>query len=769
MNDKILYIEQNAIESSLLTELQQKTLHELQRLSGGVWTNFNAHDPGVTTSDAANNVLSELNYKLGFDLIDYLVQKQVNFEPEGYGMYIPEKVYPTTPVTLKDYRKLLLSCFPTLEDVIVELNSEKRFVIKAVPLSLQIEGDRQEQNVTEKIKDLFNSNRNLCEALESVTLSEREKLYLHSEITVRSKEDVTTVLAQVYWNILSYLSGGFYFEKYENLLNDELHWEELLEGPVLKKQLVFPRQENTMSELYDILCKIDEVKEFKTCYLAKSLGDLKNIISDFKRGYSLFIPTKKDELKVKIRIDGVEVEMTDSDFDDFINKLRTLYLLNRSSHDSNDSDRELSRKFIPTGLYRHVYDHRNIARDFPECYKVSLPLSDKNCNKQFYGYLKLFDLILQRGLKELGEIKNLLSIKTDAPVLSKIDLITPSMGISVSEKDRYRKAFVLKNQYLDLLDHLYGVESNPEWMKWVKEGTETEDDFLKRRMNFLRNAPWLLQTRSKAYNIYKLRSKENIPTIKAYLSFLLGMNIDENIPAGNVLSRYNLELVEDGTDEQQVLRKELKLGEVYEEVVNSSNWQIDESTVGVRPEENRETDYRSFLKDSSLFNSRKINSELFRFGIDIVNYRIIPGGDEFELIFLNRKRQTLEPLARSTDKNELRYWAIMLTHFLYDMNSQSEVVYVLENHLFSTKEMSVSFVFSASSVKFSSIVFQKNIMQFIRSLLPAHLISRVYWLTQANMSSFEAAYKEWGDALLKNETNRFEIEKKIKEILNTAS
>lgn len=769
MNDKILYIEQNAIESSLLTELQQKTLHELQRLSGGVWTNFNAHDPGVTTSDAANNVLSELNYKLGFDLIDYLVLKQVNFEPEGYGMYIPEKVYPTTPVTLKDYRKLLLSYFPTLEDVIIELSPERRFVIKAIPSSL-IVGNRQD--VTAEIKDLFNSNRNLCEALESVTLSEREKLYLHSEITVRSKEDVTTVLAQVYWKILSYLSGGFRFEKYENLLDGEFYWEELFEGPVVKKQLIIPQQENTMAELYGILCQIDGVKGFKTCYLAKSLGDLKNIISDFKKGYSLFIPTNKDELKVKIRIDEVEVEITKSDFDDFIKKLKTLYLLNRSSYGSNDSDTELSRKFLPTGLYRHVYDYRTIAKDFPACYRVSLPLSDEKCNKQFYGYLKLFDLILQRGLKELSEIKNLLSIKTDGAVLSNIDLITSSMGISVSEKDRYRKVFVLKNQYLDFLDHLYGVESNPELMEWLKAGTETEDDFLKRRMSFLRNVPWLLQTRSKAYNIYKPRSKENVPTIKAYLSFLLGMNMDEDILAGNVLSRYNLELVEDRKGEQKVLQKgvQLKLVEVYEEVVNSSNWKIDESAIIVRTGEDREADYRNVLKSLSIFNSGKIDSELFRNGIDIANYRIIHSGNEFELIFVNRKKQTLDPLARSIDKNELKNWAIMLTHFLYDMNSQSEVVYVLENHLFSTREMSVSFVFSASSARFSSIVFQKNIMKFIRSLLPAHLILRVYWLTQANMSLFEAAYKEWTDALMKNETNKFEsIEKKIKEILNPVS
>lgn len=39
------YIEQQPEEDALYTKLQRQTQEEAQRLSGAVWTDYNAHDP----------------------------------------------------------------------------------------------------------------------------------------------------------------------------------------------------------------------------------------------------------------------------------------------------------------------------------------------------------------------------------------------------------------------------------------------------------------------------------------------------------------------------------------------------------------------------------------------------------------------------------------------------------------------------------------------------------------------------------------------------
>ena len=74
------YIEQQAAEDALYTRLQQQTLAEVQRMSGKVWTDYNAHDPGVTLADIANYALAELDYKLGFGVADSLTEAGKPFD-----------------------------------------------------------------------------------------------------------------------------------------------------------------------------------------------------------------------------------------------------------------------------------------------------------------------------------------------------------------------------------------------------------------------------------------------------------------------------------------------------------------------------------------------------------------------------------------------------------------------------------------------------------------------------------------------------------------
>ena len=120
MDGKEPYIRQQEEGENLYSRLQKKTLEEVQRLSGKVWTDFNVHDPGVTLADIANYALTETSYKLGFDLADYLTGEGENFNPKRFGLFPPDEVYTTAPVTTEDYRRLFFSHIPELENVWVE-------------------------------------------------------------------------------------------------------------------------------------------------------------------------------------------------------------------------------------------------------------------------------------------------------------------------------------------------------------------------------------------------------------------------------------------------------------------------------------------------------------------------------------------------------------------------------------------------------------------------------------------------------------------------
>lgn len=106
--------------------------------------------------DVTNYALTEMDYKLGFDIQDYLTTSNGKLPLEIYGLFAPKKIYPIAPVTCDDYRKLLYAHFPTLHNIYV--NSDRttgNFDIK-VTLS-PFDGG---QDILKQIRECFHAHRN---------------------------------------------------------------------------------------------------------------------------------------------------------------------------------------------------------------------------------------------------------------------------------------------------------------------------------------------------------------------------------------------------------------------------------------------------------------------------------------------------------------------------------------------------------------------------------------------------------------------------------
>lgn len=763
MDDNYLNIKPRDTVDSLSVSLQKMTLHQLQHLSGKRWTNFNVSDSGLMIGDVFNYALSEIDYKLGFNLIDYLTPEQTAFIPEKYGMYLPEEVYPTTPVTLKDYQTLFLSSIPELDAIKIELSSSGSYIAKYAisPLS-QISNEETEQ----KIKRVFHANRNLCEMLEEVRLRERSCLYFHSEFEILSGQKVENILAQIYWEIMSYLNGNLSIKHYEELESNGLSWEDSLDGTICGKKLLVPQQANTMEELRGILSKIDGVKEFKTCYLAKSTANLEEVVSEFTNDdYQLFAPQEVKDFKVKISIEGVEVGITD--LESFKRELNTLYLFNHFSvhSDKNNIKTKVSRKYVPKGRYRDVFHHRSIFNDLPAYFNANLSQANiQTKNKQLEVYLSLFDLIMQRGLKELAEVKNLLSIDDDNhTLLSKMRLFTE--GMTFGEGNEFRDVYALKNQYLNFLDHLYGVDSYPFWLRGFYDDGEDKDTVIKRRIRFLSHIPFLTQTRSRAYNMFEECSEKNIPTIKLYLLLLLDMTMDGNLSVGRFSPGRSLEVVE---DIKALMSGNLSIRKIDEETLELSRWESIQLETSLYNHLNIQSENDRLLNQLDIFSEGKIGGFLFREGTSISNYYIVPSEaqtDQYILVFKDLKDGLTQELMKSDQKDELKRAANLLRDFLVEQNRQSEIIYILEHQLFGSSVPAISFVFSARSIRFTSLDFRAACQQLIETLLPAHIKVYFHWLNKDDMKLFEGYHKQWTDALLTNSSELGEARNKILEML----
>ena len=697
---------QQAEEDALYTKLQTQTLEEVQRLAGKVWTDYNVHDPGVTTGDITNHALVELDYKLGFPLTDYCVEKGGAFVPGRFGLFLPEEVYTTQPVTVEDYRRLFLAHIPELDNVRVECDLQTGgYTIKAL---LSPFGTKDGKAVCEQIKALYHRHRNLCEYLSGeVEILKPDELEFHAEFGIEPGEDASVVLARLYATILRYLSGVVQISAPEMAAASGLSPEEWLEGVTDTVRPVVPALQQTEHELYKQLREVEGVRSFTTCYLMKD-GEPQ---TDFSQGFGLQIPTEAKELHVRIRQGYFEVE---PDFFTFRTRLEALYQASRHRQPIQPEQQKTCHWSLPNAVYRDIFAHDAIMGDFPACYR----LSEKEGQGQtaFESYLKLYDQVIQNGLLEVKELPRILSLEAeDAGNLTDL---------------RIR---ALKKQYLDFLDKMYGVESHPVWLSEQNCYGETEEGTVWRRMNFMRHIACLTGNRSRARDIL----------LHEWFCRLLGLESSDEYTVSNVLPKHNLRIVDRKAKKSLTERIDSLL--IDERMLEEDKMEKIDYEELAADEAEKLREYGMMRSELDYFNVNRISGDLFRGGTDLENYRTVQlGKEEYMLMYHNRERVGWTNLGCAGSRERLNTLANILRRFLRELNRACETVYIVEPVLADTdRPFRLMLVLPAWTGRFHIPRFRENSKELLCSLLPAHLSIEIYWLNEHSMKKFESCYHQW--------------------------
>jgi hypothetical protein len=98
--------------------LKEEGTRLVQQLSGAIWTDYNEHDPGVTTLEQICYALTELSYRAEFKLADLLTDpRSGRIDTRRQALFVPRRILPSAPVTLDDYRKLIIDRVPGVANV----------------------------------------------------------------------------------------------------------------------------------------------------------------------------------------------------------------------------------------------------------------------------------------------------------------------------------------------------------------------------------------------------------------------------------------------------------------------------------------------------------------------------------------------------------------------------------------------------------------------------------------------------------------------------
>ena len=88
--------------------LREAGIAHLQELAGKIWTDYNTHDPGVTTLEALCYAITDISYRCNFNIEDILASDPSNRIGNSQDFFEAHQILPNQPLTIFDFRKILI-------------------------------------------------------------------------------------------------------------------------------------------------------------------------------------------------------------------------------------------------------------------------------------------------------------------------------------------------------------------------------------------------------------------------------------------------------------------------------------------------------------------------------------------------------------------------------------------------------------------------------------------------------------------------------------
>lgn len=566
--------------------LREEGLKYLQAMSGHLWTDYQLHDPGVTILELLCHAITDLNARLSQDIGDILAKK--NTETASKQFFSPREILTINPVTINDYRKLLID-LPGVKNAWLVPVTESRpslyydqdnsallydYASGAQRITLKglyrvlIEKDEDvtdEEQLKKAVIERLHAHRNLCEDFVEVTILAEETISIYSDIEIDENADPDEVLGKIYYDLANFISPRVKQYSLKRMLQKGKTIEEIFNGPQLENGFIDDdelgkgekRKELHASDLIRIIMAHPEVKDVRNLYMAnKPNPDLRDkqewalVVDDTKA--LVMEPFNREKLRVFKK--DMMCAVKDSKVEAVVNRLK------------KESSREIfddpAMDLVETlGKTTGEISYNPITYKLPSAYGVSetgLPSTvsaeRKAQAKQLKAYLLFFEQILVNYLKQLDSFKKLFAFrqnraellktyftqllpedlwKQDFPEIEEIITNDPTEKLPFSEG-----AFKRKNR---ILDHLL-AQFNEKFSDYVFFGfkfnllenvkpEQREQAYLEAKADFLENYPQLSRNRNRAYNYLATSNGfRQVDGLKNLIAAKLGIDLSDDTP-----------------------------------------------------------------------------------------------------------------------------------------------------------------------------------------------------------------------------------------------
>lgn len=530
--------------------LRKEGISYLEKLGGKLWTDFNSHDPGITILEMLCYAITDLGMRIDTPLENLLASKDPKKAIQQQ-FYKASEIFPSKPVNELDYRKLFIdipgvkNCWLRKFEKTVHVDCknsllsyekfheipeefQKDFKLKGLySLLVDFEDNADKTEVTNTIKTIYHSNRNLCEDLVEIKQVETQPIAVCANIDVYTEVDEEWVYANILYQIENYLSPSLQFYSLKEMQNKEYTTDKIFEGPVLEHGFIDSKElkdaelrgEVRLSDIMKIIMNVEGVKLIKDI----SVGFCDESILQENKWVVCIDPDKKPILCSKSAFNFTKGFLPLNLNYDRVHEYKIQIKKDAIAAQEITSDDLVLE--IPNGVPLNSEEYTTIQNDFPDAYGIGqeglaihVTAERKAKAKQLKGYLTFFDQILATYFKHLSEVSTMLSVsgvETRSYFTQAIKDIKDFDDLvkEYPQSNDFELTDLLLNQFDNnierrntVLDHLIArfAERFGEYTFLMKAlyGTATDEIVLSNKEAFLKDYKVISANRGLAFNYY---------------------------------------------------------------------------------------------------------------------------------------------------------------------------------------------------------------------------------------------------------------------------
>ncbi len=425
-------------------------LAEVQRHASRLWTDYNVHDPGVTTLELLCYALTDLSYRATFPIKDLLATAENNAEEMKKQFFTARQILPNRPLTRRDYRKLLID-LPGIKNAWIQDHDTTVYYadlvqgvlsqtnpglpsIREVRVSglydVLLEGmdgaasAEAQESLVALVQGRLSANRNLCEAFVGVSWVQSQVFILCSEVILSPDADTSRVKAEILFQVEQYLSPPVMNYTLDEMLakkkTDGTAYtvDEIFEGPTLDCGFITDeeldaadlRTEIRLSDVISIIMDIQGVQAVREIVI-----NPKDASQALENKWVVPIhPNQKATLdslgsRIVFYKNTLPVTADAAKVATHLQQLTEAVRVKLETPVPYDFD-------IPTGVYRKPAEYDSFQNHYPAVYGISdvgpvgaVDEKRRALAYQLKGYLLFFDQLMADYLAQLDHVKELFS------------------------------------------------------------------------------------------------------------------------------------------------------------------------------------------------------------------------------------------------------------------------------------------------------------------------------------------------------------------------